>query len=54
MDIASRYIGTASALAPARSGQQELVRQLADPNSVFYQNMLQQIQKRKEAESYIG
>lgn len=48
MDIASRYIGTASALTPARSGQQELVRQLADPNSVFYQNMLQQIQKRAE------
>lgn len=48
MDIASRYIGAASALTAAQSGRQELVRQLADPDSVFYQNMLQQIQQRAE------
>lgn len=49
MDIAGTYFGTASAgAAAARAGGQDWVRQLADPDSVFYQNMLQQLKEKAE------
>lgn len=46
MDITARM--TTSAGAAALGGQQSWVRELADPNSVFYQDMLAQIQKRAQ------
>lgn len=48
MDITARYMETLSAGAAAQAGQQSWVRQLADPDNVFYQNMLEQLQKKAE------
>lgn len=47
MDIARSSIAIPSAAA-AETGRQELIRQLADPESAFYQDMLLRIQKRAE------
>ena len=47
MDIAKSSMTTPSAAA-AGAGRQDLIRQLADPDSVFYQDMLSRIRQRAE------
>ena len=47
MDIAKSSMTTPSAAA-AGVGRQDLIRQLADPDSVFYQDMLSRIRQRAE------
>lgn len=48
MNIAEGYMPTQPAGAAALSGQQSWVRELADPESAFYQDMLSQLQKRAQ------
>ena len=47
MDTAKSSMTTPSAAA-AGVGRQDLIRQLADPDSVFYQDMLSRIRQRAE------